>query len=408
MLYSYTCNSNTKRNPELSYYNFQMIKSSEGCGCIGLEEQISNQKTDHRVCSKHFIGGKKTCLHNTPTLVEKLLLPTQAKPRYKCRNRNSTIVESQQIDEPVPEDNDLEQIVEDLKEANEKQQSDIALLNKKVEECSFSVQQFKSNDSDFEFYTGFCVYGTFQALYNYLCPACERLQYIGSGNSCNSVNSKEKCGPKRLLSPEEEIFLCLVRLRLGLLEREIAHRFNISVSQVSRIWITWLDFLYRRLRSIPIWPSQEFVRATMPQSSKNTYPHTRVIIDCTELFIETPSQPKTQSATFSTYKNHNTGKGLIGISPRGDLTFVSEMYAGNTSDKKPQQACRQVFFDHLPPNVFLIFDMKIQAHILSFLSNHLPLLLYFYLPPLMYLAHYPWLNLLKNLNYLSYQFEKYY
>ena len=67
-----------------------------------------------------------------------------------------------------------------------------------------------------EFYTGFCDYGTFQAFYNYLCPACENLQYIGSGNS-NSVNNKEKCGPKRLLSPEEELFLCLVRLRLGLL-----------------------------------------------------------------------------------------------------------------------------------------------------------------------------------------------
>ena len=76
----------------------------------------------------------------------------------------------------------------------------------------------------------------------------------------------------------------------------------------------------------------------MPQSFKNDYPHTRVIIDCTELFIETPSQPRTQSATFSTYKNHNTGKGLIGIS-QGDLTFVSEMYAGNTSDKQLTNDC---------------------------------------------------------------------
>ena len=336
-----TCNSNTKRNPELSYYKIPNDKKLRRMWLHWIGRANFKPKNHHRVCSKHFIGGKKTCLHNTPTLVEKLLLPTQTKPRTtcKCRNRNSIVVESQQIDEPVPEDNDLEQIVEDLKEANEKQQSDIAMLNKKVKECSFSVQQFKSNDSDFEFYTGFCDYGTFQAFYNYLCPACERLQYIGSGNSCNSVNSKEKCGPKRLLSPEEELFLCLVRLRLGLLERDIAHRFNISVSQVSRIWVTWLDFLYRRLRSIPIWPSQEFVRATMPQSFKNTYPHTRVIIDCTELFIETPSQPRTQSATFSTYKNHNTGKGLIGISPRGDLTFVSEMYAGNTSDKQLTNDC---------------------------------------------------------------------
>ena len=100
----------------------------------------------------------------------------------------------------------------------------------------------------------------------------------GSGNSnsvnSNSVKNKKKCGPKRLLSPEEELFCVLyVRLRLGLLERDIAHRFNISQSHVSRILVTWLDFLYRQLRSIPIWPSQEFVRATMPESFKNTVTH---------------------------------------------------------------------------------------------------------------------------------------
>ncbi len=77
----------------------------------------------------------------------------------------------------------------------------------------------------------------------------------------------------------------------------------------------------------------------MPESFKNSYPYTRVIIDCTELFIETPSQPRSQSATFSTYKNHNAGKGLIGISPKGDLTFVSELYAGNTSDKQLTNDC---------------------------------------------------------------------
>jgi hypothetical protein len=46
-----------------------------------------------------------------------------------------------------------------------------------------------------------------------------------------------------------------------------------------------------------------------------------------------------KSATFSTYKNHNTGKGLIGIAPRGYLTFVSELYAGNTSDKQLKNDC---------------------------------------------------------------------
>ncbi|XP_028412848.1 uncharacterized protein LOC114535739 [Dendronephthya gigantea] len=203
---------------------------------------------------------------------------------------------------------------------------------------SFLNSKFKDNNSDFEFYTGFSSYSTFKAFYDYLCPSCERLRYVGSSNNSGQTNN-QKCGPKRFLSPEEELFMCLTRLRLGLLERDLAERFNISVSQVSRIWITWLDFLYRFLRSIPIWPSQSYVRETMPQSFKETYPDTRVIIDCTELFIDRPSQPRSQSATFSTYKNHNTGKGLIGISPRGDLTFVSELYAGNTSDKQLTKDC---------------------------------------------------------------------
>ena len=75
----------------------------------------------------------------------------------------------------------------------------------------------------------------------------------------------------------------------GLLERDLANRFNLSKSQVSRIWITWLDFLYTQVRSIPIWDSQNYIRETMPSSFKESYPNTRVIIDCTEVFIEMPS-----------------------------------------------------------------------------------------------------------------------
>ena len=77
----------------------------------------------------------------------------------------------------------------------------------------------------------------------------------------------------------------------------------------------------------------------MPAGFKENYPNTRVIIDCTELFIEMPSAPRSQSATFSSYKNHNTAKGLIGISPRGDVIFVSELYAGNTSDQQITKDC---------------------------------------------------------------------
>jgi hypothetical protein len=52
-----------------------------------------------------------------------------------------------------------------------------------------------------------------------------------------------------------------------------------------------------------------------------------------------PSSCRSQSITFSSYKNHNTAKGLIGISPNGYPSFISCLYAGRTSDKKITHNC---------------------------------------------------------------------
>ena len=75
----------------------------------------------------------------------------------------------------------------------------------------------------------------------------------------------------------------------------------------------------------------------MPNCFKETYPSTRVIIDCTEIYIEKPSSVRSQSATYSNYKHYNTAKGLLGITPAGAVSFVSDLYTGRTSDKKATQ-----------------------------------------------------------------------
>ena len=41
-----------------------------------------------------------------------------------------------------------------------------------------------------------------------------------------------------------------------------------------------------------------------------------------------------QQVIFSSYKNCNTAKALIGISPTGAVSFISELYGGNISDKE--------------------------------------------------------------------------
>ena len=134
---------------------------------------------------------------------------------------------------------------------------------------------------------------------------------------------KSNTGRKRILPPMEEFFLVLVRLRLGLLEDDLAYRFGVSQSTVSRIIITWINFLYLQLKQIPLWSPKALVMSYMPKEFKEKYPSTRVVIDATEVFIEQPALPEIQQLTYSNYKNHNTFKGLIGRRSYFCIRFIS-------------------------------------------------------------------------------------
>ena len=60
---------------------------------------------------------------------------------------------------------------------------------------------------------------------------------------------------------------------------------------------------------------------------------TTVIIDCFEIFIEKTTNLLATAQTFSSYKHHNTIKVLIGITPQGTISYVSEAWSGRSSDK---------------------------------------------------------------------------
>ena len=74
------------------------------------------------------------------------------------------------------------------------------------------------------------------------------------------------------------------------------------------------------------------VKMHMPKVFK-VYPNTRVIIDCTEVFIERPTTLLARQQTWSNYKSHNTAKALVGIAPDGGITYMSKAWGGRASDK---------------------------------------------------------------------------
>ena len=203
----------------------------------------------------------------------------------------------------------------------------------------FGVKRFQGSDKDFRFYTGLPTYNIFLCLFNFIAPLLSHLYIIRSDTKHDHTSTPRPYKPvPRALQPIDELFMVLVRLRLALLEQDLSHRFMVSISTVSRICNTWIVFLDQQLRPLITWPSKAAINEHMPAQFKEHYPHTRCIIDCTEIFCEAATDLNIQSSTYSHYKHHNTFKGLIAISPSGAVTFISRLYGGATSDKEITRA----------------------------------------------------------------------
>ncbi|XP_047129375.1 uncharacterized protein LOC124809355 [Hydra vulgaris] len=128
-----------------------------------------------------------------------------------------------------------------------------------------------------------------------------------------------------------------MRLRLGILNEDIAEQFGISPITSSNTFTTWIKLLSSVLGSVLIvWLPREVIRKNLPIVFKNAGYRkccvTTFVIDCTEVFTERPKSLLAQASTWSDYKQHNTYKFLVGISPNGFITFLSDCYGGRCSD----------------------------------------------------------------------------
>ena len=246
----------------------------------------------------------------------------------------------------------MEQLLEESRTKNAKLEAEVEKVRthafKISEKCAnlekriFTVDNFTS-DEDITFYTGFPSYDVFMATYNYLNPEQngENIRFWRSVSNDVDPEYYERepelgVGPgrPRTLNAKEEFFLVMCRLRQGFPERYLGHLFDISQSTVSRIVISWVNFMYLRFGQLNIWPSRKVVNDNMPQDFKGKYPNTRAIIDCTEIKCQMPSSLLLNSELFSSYKNHTTLKGLIAISPAGHISFISQLYTGSISDRE--------------------------------------------------------------------------
>ena len=132
----------------------------------------------------------------------------------------------------------------------------------------------------------------------------------------------------------------LMKLRLNLGYQDLAYRLGVSISTLSRRFNEMLDIMAIRLDFLIFWPDRENLQKTMPLCFRPTYGlKVAAIIDCYEIKIEKPSNFAARSATWSQYKQSNTVKVLIAISPQGMTMFLSDSWGGRVSDKHLTREC---------------------------------------------------------------------
>ena len=116
-----------------------------------------------------------------------------------------------------------------------------------------------------------------------------------------------KFGRKRALSSKDEFVLTSMKLRLGSIDADLADRFGTSTTTASKIFNTWVRFLAEGLKFLIYNPLKEVALQHLPKKFEcPKYRNVRHVIDCTEMFIKTPKDPKLKAATWSDYKHHQT------------------------------------------------------------------------------------------------------
>ena len=293
------------------------------------EKQISKGREDFKIgssmkiCSNHFVDAQPTHSNPNPTLY---LVISDTKKKSPVKRKARTKIN------PTPDKRKSTETTSCSKEQEPQ------LLTR----SAMTFEQL-TRESDVKFYTGFRSTELFKFVFNFLLIKAVNMRYWKGEKQTKSETmgadpylkpgEYNRPGPSRKLTLEQEFLLVMMRLRVGLLIDDLAFRFNVSTRLVSSIFTTWIKLMRKELGWLIIWPTRPDIKKSLPECFRKWFPKVRCIIDCTEFFIETPSSLDVQAMCWSEYKHHCTFKVLIGITPTGHISFVSDCYGGRASDK---------------------------------------------------------------------------
>jgi hypothetical protein len=136
------------------------------------------------------------------------------------------------------------------------------------------------------------------------------------------------------LNDANKLFLTLFRLRTGSTVETCAAVFGVSSSCVSKVFQLWIHAMNHLFAAHDLWLSDELIMKTAPAELMAVFPNLKIMIDCLEIESQQPSDPRARQLLYSKYKMRCTWKALTGLTPGGNLIYVSDVYSGCTSDQQ--------------------------------------------------------------------------
>ena len=127
----------------------------------------------------------------------------------------------------------------------------------------FGVERLAADEEQCKYYTGLPSYDVFKSLFNAPTP------HLHEGQK--SSNADTQPGRERRLSMADELFMVLMRLRMGrgLQVKDLMYRFGFSsASHISTIFRRWILFLAKHLSPLIAWRSRKRVKITYPRCSE--------------------------------------------------------------------------------------------------------------------------------------------
>ncbi|KAG7327343.1 hypothetical protein KOW79_008949 [Hemibagrus wyckioides] len=205
--------------------------------------------------------------------------------------------------------------------------AEITRLKEKVHSLSFTQETFRNNDELVQELTGLASYTKFMIVFSLV----SKFLKAGSG-----------------LTNFQCFLITVMRMRLNLPVGFFSHVFGVSQSTVAEVFNATLGVMYERLSfRLIVWPGKEQIRINLPKCFRATFNDCTSIINRLEMFIEKPKSMTANDQWFSQYRNHDTVKYLISITPQGVVSFVSKGLGGLTSDKSLTERCG--YLDKLSP-----------------------------------------------------------